>query len=1040
MPRARFAPPARGLGNTAAAPPGPFAGRVFVMFGPPAAGKGTQCKLLAQEFGLVHISTGDVFRDLCERQTGMGVYAKEYMDKGCFVPDDLVLGYVRDRLSQEDVRERGCLLDGFPRTGFQAQELRKFADVEGVFVLSLPGGMLPKRAEGRRIDPETGDIYHLDFVPPPARVAQRVVRRDRDDACSFRQRVTVFNGQSRRVLPYLSGLTFRIEASLEPREVFDSMARILRTLPQQREAVAPPLEGVCSICFDEKATHLVTPCGHQCGCEECLSIVKRTSGRCPICRGPVSSMQRVFLCAPAGRAADAVVTQRVQHADIDDRMDLSGPSTETRAADDEWSEDGDSGTGDAPVTIAVAPCADVPASGGVVDVAVLVSVADHKQRAPADICCCIDVSGSMCSRATYEDEEGNRKDDGLSVLDIVKHAAKTVVKILQDGDRLAVVAFNERSKTVLELTEMTEAGKDRAIAAIDSLRPGGQTSIWAGLHASMESLRSVSGADDGRCNRLQATLLLTDGQPTMSPPAGHLAELQNYKDSHPGFDFQLNTFGFGYSLDSELLLDLATGGQGTFAFIPDALIVGTTFVNSVANILATLAQSSTLSLMLRGGAEFEGPASADELEETWGRSLSLGPMQYGQPRDAVVKLRVPPGSRPYLEAVLTYRAAAGGGQGRASVEAGGRGESLDARVARLRADVVRSGFEAVGEAARNKGREAAARVAALRSRVEQADADGRLAALKADVGGRMSKALQGKERFNRWGKHYLRALMRSHQLQVCTNFMDPGLQPYGGELFHELRDLGDTIFLSLPPPRPAASSSMHPTYSPTYSPQSSPGHSPVMNTYYAGAGGGCFAPPSAVRRLDASGLVEEVSVAAVRAGDRLLTTEGSARVRCVARIQRDASKALVALPEGLRMTPGHPVLLGGAWVRARDAHGAVADGGAAVVYNFVLDSCHVLVVNGIGCATWGHGLRGEVIGHDFFGMERVLWALAALPGWERGLVDVSGAVRDGRGQVVGLHCGAGVPAHFGRLARADAAASEFLTHSLMPREAAAIAV
>merc|ERR1719476_585170 len=75
--------------------------------------------------------------------------------------------------------------------------------------------------------------------------------------------------------------------------------------------------------------------------------------------------------------------------------------------------------------------------------------------------------------------------------------------------------------------------------------------------------------------------------------------------------------------------------------------------------------------------------------------------------------------------------------------------------------------------------------------------------LQSDVDGRMAKALKGKDRFNRWGKHYLRALARAHQLQMCTNFMDPGLQIYGGTLFRDLRAQGDDAFLSLPAPTPA---------------------------------------------------------------------------------------------------------------------------------------------------------------------------------------------------------------------------------------------
>merc|ERR1719330_1006439 len=121
----------------------------------------------------------------------------------------------------------------------------------------------------------------------------------------------------------------------------------------------------------------------------------------------------------------------------------------------------------------------------------------------------------------------------------------------------------------------------------------------------MDSLRI--GGEVGRTDRQQAILLLTDGQPNNVPPRGHLPELRDYKDSHPGFNFQLNTFGFGYNLDSELLLDLATEGQGTYAFIPDAIIVGTTFVNSVANVLSTMSLSSPLSLTPRG-AEFAGPS------------------------------------------------------------------------------------------------------------------------------------------------------------------------------------------------------------------------------------------------------------------------------------------------------------------------------------------------------------------------------------------------------------------------------------------------
>jgi len=525
---------------------------------------------------------------------------------------------------------------------------------------------------------------------------------------------------------------------------------------------------------------------------------------------------------------------------------------EVMHADDDWPEDEEDQDmqREEAASVFAAPCEDVPYEGGEVDIAVSVNISDSTQRVPVDICCVVDISGSMGSEAT-ESEDGSIKDDGLTVLDIVKHSVKTVLMALKDGDRLALVAFNERAQTHLGLTEMTNKGQQQVLQALERLQPGGQTNIWAGLLASMEALRGGRQSPDTGPNtgRLQACLLLTDGQPNVVPPRGHLAELSDYKDMHPDFNFQLNTFGFGYTLNSELLLDLAKEGHGTYAFIPDAVIVGTTFVNSVANVMSTLAQSSAINLMPKGGSELVGPVSGgfDELEESWGRVVDLGPLQYGQRRDLVVKARVPAWTNTsYLDVVLTYTAPRGD-KGRASTEAASRAHTHDAAAARCRADMVSTGYAAIAAATRNKGKEAIEMVAALCNRVDAAAsrfrADRQLTALKADVEGRMSKALRGKERFNRWGKHYLRALIRSHQLQVCTNFMDPGLQPYGGTLFRELRESGDRIFVSLPPPKPSWVYWAPPRHGTAAQPSSahqpsSPSLPPDMHAYYAGAGGG----------------------------------------------------------------------------------------------------------------------------------------------------------------------------------------------------------
>ena len=138
-------------------------------------------------------------------------------------------------------------------------------------------------------------------------------------------------------------------------------------------------------------------------------------------------------------------------------------------------------------------------------------------RKGTDVCCIIDISGSMGAAATYEDPAtGEEKNDGLTLLDIVQHAVKTLIKTLQPADRLSLVTFNESAALELELTAMTEAGQEQAVAKLMTFRAYGRTNIWDGVLKGMESLRGPSdpnhdrgesGRNDGR---QKAILLLTE--------------------------------------------------------------------------------------------------------------------------------------------------------------------------------------------------------------------------------------------------------------------------------------------------------------------------------------------------------------------------------------------------------------------------------------------------------------------------------------------------------------------------------------------------
>jgi len=139
----------------------------LILFGPPASGKGTfsgQIKKILPN--ITHISTGDIFRENLKNKTPLGLKAKEYMDKGELVPDDIVIDMVRDRLNQEDAKQNGFILDGFPRTQAQNQALSEITEIDLFLLLVLEKSIITKRILGRYGCNNCGEIYNKYTLPP----------------------------------------------------------------------------------------------------------------------------------------------------------------------------------------------------------------------------------------------------------------------------------------------------------------------------------------------------------------------------------------------------------------------------------------------------------------------------------------------------------------------------------------------------------------------------------------------------------------------------------------------------------------------------------------------------------------------------------------------------------------------------------------------------------------------------------------------------------------------------------------------------------
>lgn len=198
----------------------------IIIAGAPASGKGTQCEQIKAKYGVVHVSTGDLLRDEAARGTPLGRQAQQFMSQGALVPDALITQVVKDRLAREDVVANGWLLDGFPRTRAQALSLQQSGIIPASFlVLDVPDEVVVARISGRRVDPKTGNTYHIDFSPPPPGV--EVVQRADDTADAIVTRLRYFHKNTEEVLQCYSALAVHIDGNRDKNEVFKDVSEII---------------------------------------------------------------------------------------------------------------------------------------------------------------------------------------------------------------------------------------------------------------------------------------------------------------------------------------------------------------------------------------------------------------------------------------------------------------------------------------------------------------------------------------------------------------------------------------------------------------------------------------------------------------------------------------------------------------------------------------------------------------------------------------------------------------------------------------------
>ncbi|KAK6345939.1 hypothetical protein TWF730_010278 [Orbilia blumenaviensis] len=657
------------------------------------------------------------------------------------------------------------------------------------------------------------------------------------------------------------------------------------------------------------------------------------------------------------------------------------------------------------------------------------------KRAPLDLCCVIDVSGSMEESAPAQSEDGQTKEDtGLTILDVVQHAMKTIIATLNDNDRLAIVAFDSRAELITDFQYSTQSGKVSLNGSVDQLRPKASTNLWDGLKMGMNLLHDLQHKPEASSssstattakkenNRLASLFILTDGQPNVHPPRGHIPMLQQWLESHPDTRFAINGFGFGYDLDSSLMSDIARTGGGHYGFIPDAGMVGTVFVHALANLFSTYATACHLNVEVPEGAKVKKARGEFPFTEaSWGAKIDIGDIQYGQSRDFIIEVEglVKPKpddlivtlvARPWDAEDVTNHAVTI----TTSPEPNQTSKDYEYHLHRL--NFVSTVYALAKDAYKKSGKPL---TDALKEVKETFEAQAReiatnlgdhpaAAPLGTDIGGEglLAVAPDGKA-WQKWGRHYFPSLARAHQMQRCNNFKDPGLQVYGKDspLFTKSRDFADAEFDKLPPPTP--SSTPMPDFS-NYgrggfgAVSSAPRKALASMSRYNVRGGVCFTGDSPVALADGT----QVRIDTLRRGSVLRTSRGAGEVSAIIKTKISGTTEICTIGE-MKVTPWHPIRYHGSWRFPNDIEESAQIECEAVYSVLMMPSpyadAHSMFVGDTMVATLGHGLvnpenvNTDARNHEFFGdYSAVFDGLRELKGfYENGVCECEGVIRDG---------------------------------------------
>ncbi len=563
------------------------------------------------------------------------------------------------------------------------------------------------------------------------------------------------------------------------------------------------------------------------------------------------------------------------------------------------------------------------------------------------IVCVVDTSGSMNELAAIPN---STESSCFTRLDLVKHTLNTIVESLNFGDMFGIVTFSNIAQINQELIVVKSHTKQIILNNIASLQSGGMTNLWEGLRFGMNMLNTVSIPDF-----TSSIMVLTDGVSNIDPPRGLIQTLENALENNKQ-KYTINTFGYSYSVDSDLLEKISRIGSGVYGFIPDSTMVGTVFINMLSNISISTTSYATVDFV-----------STNDNETKILSNKNIG-MISSNPTHILLE-----SDKPIVgKFVLNYDGHIIENEITQTTISDSNNDDVS-QVHRIKlVDILKKSLNTKTQDL----------ILSFKDELSNFTNNTFIENLMIDLHneddnlGQLGKSLEKPEWFQKWGFHYLKSIIRAHELEKCMNFKDKSIQYYTTPDFTTEQKRIEDIFCNLTPPNPTGRVNSYDNNVVALT---------NMNAYY-NQQGGCFDGNGLVKMADGSfKRVEDIVK-----GDKVYSSFSKnkiASIVCVLKL-KVYNKIRMNNINGMYITEYHPIMYNDKWTFPVNVNKSILVTSKQVdyMYDFVLDDGHTVEINKTTVLTLGHGYTfNEVVSHDYFG-DKIIQDLIEHPGWNNGTI------------------------------------------------------